>query len=662
MFDKKVSYPIPMLPMQTRNKALAWRPLAYIPDPDLHYSSVQKKKFAASVKQIRLFKLFSVAIQSFIDAQQEGSMDNVYLVLGGKAKYVILKIPLAYIIGDNQGGDTIAGRICFYGITAKRISRCCDATAENYDDMSPGSCAFLNMEDIMEMVDHQRWQDLEDLYQSQCWNPFFEVDYGANPAGIFLAACPPEGLHALEQGIFKHLLDEILGQLLKPEQIALLDREVQSWVVQPRQRLFRSSNFSESPRLMFKDGISSLKNTPGCDRAGMMFALSIATLTRDGHAAFGRLDEDVTLNISYTLEMLLCYWAWLKKTTYWNIDSPSQLENVKIAVSTLLDELVSCVPRLKGNGWNIPKVHEQLHVPAYIQMFGAHRNLHTGPTEHNHIELSKKTARRTQMRANDFDWQVSNRLVDKFVVDIADFTMSDDLEEPSSETQRPNGIPHNSAVFDILIWKDAVGGVHADMATPSTHGKFMPCQAVLHCLTKHCLGGAAVVLEEEAIRICCVTEFVTNHIHLRTNPVERDGAWFDNVVIKGQPDEHNIVSLTQGNLKFMFCFSERPLVYYGVLHPAYGYYPQYSVLTHMYRMQYVDDPDDILGSSDHFDQKGDCWILDDDDTLNGSSPYLLVVCLDAVESHLLMIPYHTHSKFKIGVISQTLWADKFVTY
>jgi hypothetical protein len=49
---------------------------------------------------------------------------------------------------------------------------------------------------------------------------------------------------------------------------------------------------------MFKDGISSLKNTPGCDRAGMMFALSIATLTGDGHAAFGHLDEDVTRNIS----------------------------------------------------------------------------------------------------------------------------------------------------------------------------------------------------------------------------------------------------------------------------------------------------------------------------------------------------------------------------
>ena len=95
---------------------------------------------------------------------------------------------------------------------------------------------------------------------------------------------------------------------------------------------------------MFKDGISSLKNTPGCDRAGMVFALATASLTRDGHGAFSRLDKDITRDISYTLEMMLCYWAWLKQDTYWKTDSTSQLEIVKNAVSTLLDELVSCVP------------------------------------------------------------------------------------------------------------------------------------------------------------------------------------------------------------------------------------------------------------------------------------------------------------------------------
>ena len=39
------------------------------------------------------------------------------------------------------------------------------------------------------------------------------------------------------------------------------------------------------------------------------------------------------------------------------------------------------------------------------------------------------------MRANDFDWQVSNRLVDKFVVDIADFTMSDQIEMNNPNTE-----------------------------------------------------------------------------------------------------------------------------------------------------------------------------------------------------------------------------------
>ena len=413
---------------------------------------------------------------------------------------------------------------------------------------------------------------------------------------------------------------------------------------------------------MFKYGVSSLKNTPGCDRAGMVFALCIASLTRDGHAAFSRVDEDVTRDISYTLEMLLCYWAWLKQDQYWKVDSIIQLDTVNHAVSTLLEELVSCVPRLRGNGWNIPKVHEQLHVPAYIQMFGAHRNLHTGPTEHNHIELSKKTARRTQMRANDFDWQVSNRLVDKLVVDIADYTMSDDFDKHCSKPGSTDGIPHNSAVFDISIWKDTTGAVHADMVTPSIHGKYMPCQAVLHCLTSYCMQLTDAPLVDGAICVRCVTELQINDVHIRTNPVERNGAWFDNVVIKGEPDEHNIVSSTVGSLLFMFFFSDKPSVQYGVLHPAYGYHPQHSVFTHMYRMEYEDDPQDILGSSDHLDRKNDCWVLDDDVTSNVSCPHLKVICVGSVQSHLLMIPYHPYSKFKIGVISQSLWSDKFVTY
>jgi hypothetical protein len=176
---------------------MAWRPLAYIPDQDLHYSKQQCGKIPAAVKQARLFKLFHATIQSFVAAQQPGAMDDIYLPLGDKAKDVTLVIPLAFIIGDNQGGDAIGGRIIYYGLSAKQISCSCDATPANYATMAKDSCNFLEMQDIKDLFDDQNWNALDALYQAQCWNPFFDVDYGANKGGIVLATCPPEAFHAL---------------------------------------------------------------------------------------------------------------------------------------------------------------------------------------------------------------------------------------------------------------------------------------------------------------------------------------------------------------------------------------------------------------------------------------------------------------------------------
>ncbi len=604
-----------------------------------------------------------MALKSFIAAQQPGALDNSYLVLGDRAKYVNLMIPLAFIIGDNQGGDNISGRTCHYGITARRISRSCDATPDNYADVTKDSCSFLHMDSIIQLVNNEEWVQLDSLYQAPFWNPFFEVDYGANPYGIFLAACPPEGLHALEQGVFKHLLGEILGVYLKPQQIAILDRVVQSWVGKPRQRLFRSANFSEAPRLMFKDGISSLSNTPGCDRAGMVFALTISSLTRDGQSAFARLEDTETVEITYALEMLLCYWAWLKKDKYWQLDSVDQLEAVKDAVSTMLHELITCIPRFKGNGWNIPKIHEQLHVPFYIQMFGAHRNLHTGVTEHNHITLSKEPAARTQMRANVFDMQVANRLIDKFVVDLASFTMSEE-EEPleTPVTSSSTFIPHNSAVFDMLLWTDSNGAQHLDMDTPKRHGKYLPSMDIMKLLFDYCSQRNQATIVDGVQRIRCVTELAINGHHLRANMTEKDGCWFDNIVLNQEPGPNGVASTIAGNLRFIFFFPDSPKQCFGIVHPAYGHHPKYSVLSHMYRMEYLDDPPDIVNSPQHFDRREGSWVLDQDKHSLDSRPRLTVIDLCNLESHILMIPYHDHSKFMIGVVDQSVWPDSFVTY
>jgi hypothetical protein len=108
------------------------------------------------------------------------------------------------------------------------------------------------------------------------------VYYSGNPGGIFSAACPAEALHALENGLFLHSLKAVLGGLLKPQEIVLLDTSIQKWTRLPRQRLMRSSNFEHSPRLLFKDGINTLTKLPAARKVGMMFALVVAAVTRDG--------------------------------------------------------------------------------------------------------------------------------------------------------------------------------------------------------------------------------------------------------------------------------------------------------------------------------------------------------------------------------------------
>jgi hypothetical protein len=101
--------------------------------------------------------------------------------------------------------------------------------------------------------------------------------------------------------------------------------------------------------------------------------------------------------------------------------------------------------------------------------------------------------------------------------------------------------------------------------------------------------------------------------------MEKDGAWFDNFVLNEGPDEHVIVSTSCGSLKVMFCLPHHPDEWLGItIHPAYGFQPQYSVFTRMYRFVYDDNPIDILASPDHINRHEISWVLDDDSTLMNS--------------------------------------------
>ena len=100
--------------------------------------------------------------------------------------------------------------ISHYGKRARRISRISNVGPEELAYPVLGSCKRLEMQDIKDLFNGQKFQEMYDMYQAQHDNAWFQLDYGGNPEGIFTAACPPEALHALENGIIAHLLSKLI--------------------------------------------------------------------------------------------------------------------------------------------------------------------------------------------------------------------------------------------------------------------------------------------------------------------------------------------------------------------------------------------------------------------------------------------------------------------
>ncbi len=85
------------------------------------------------------------------------------------------------------------------------------------------------MTDVMKLVSEGNKSALSVLYQVPHWVAWFDLDYGGNHEEIFTAACPPEALHALENGIYQHVLEELFNQVIKTTTAAKLDTHIKNW-------------------------------------------------------------------------------------------------------------------------------------------------------------------------------------------------------------------------------------------------------------------------------------------------------------------------------------------------------------------------------------------------------------------------------------------------
>jgi hypothetical protein len=263
------------------NLPIAWRTLGYINDLSLIKSSAKDKNLSKELKAERLHASFKTLLASIIEAQESGALDDIPITFGGVTKIVNLKVPVIFIIRDMQRGDKICCTTCHYSNKLHRLCRKCNVCGDKSGDPLV-QCKKISMVRMMQLVKDNRQDILDDFNQYNVHNAWFDVSYGGCRFGIFGAACPIEPLHSLENGIIPDCLTFLFKDKMSPTLKAELDSLVRRLMLLPRQRFANSGTEPGMPRLLWKDGVTSLTDLSAKLKVGIMFTLVIVSLQEEG--------------------------------------------------------------------------------------------------------------------------------------------------------------------------------------------------------------------------------------------------------------------------------------------------------------------------------------------------------------------------------------------
>ena len=126
-------------------------------------------------------------------------------------------------------------------------------------------------------------------------------------------------------------------------------------------------------------------------------------------------------------QKLLAYRSWLRKNKFWKIDNPKGKKDAKQAIKRCLQYLKTHFPRQEGQGWNVPKFHEQLHVADDIARNGPPATTYTGVVEHQHV-TAKQHAERTTKHRQCLDKELGARQFETVVINDAHAIMQTRLD------------------------------------------------------------------------------------------------------------------------------------------------------------------------------------------------------------------------------------------
>ena len=526
-----------LLNQEQRNKATSWRPLGFIYDLHILQSKTEYKKQSPEFKSLRLHAIYKAVLKSFEDAQKTDILKNKIIQFGDfPPKEVNIKVPLHYIIGDMQGGDKMCGSSISYRDSLQRPCRKCNVLGKELGNPYT-ECQKIVQKKVVDLIINNENEKLKKINQMNVYIGFFDLDYGGCKFGIFSACCPVEPLHSVEIGIMKNLLATLFYDHLKDSGRLQLDILVEYISNLDRQHFTQFEESPTFPRSKWPAGCCSIKSLEAKYHVGLIFTIVLVYLTDSGKEFFDlkfKNSPELSSGMMETFQMVLCYWRWLKKVSYWKRGDKEKKNEAKTAIQAMLNRIKIVWPRETGQGWSLAKFHEQLHVPDDIERNGPPRGYHSGPIENNHIHLLKKNYNNTQKNKRKLDYQLGNRLAEKMIIDTAyNKTRVDEDDEDELIVGDADGIPSNSSK---VIFRSKTSLTIPNKTELVKNVDWIFEEDVIEFLYDF----YELSTDGKQARFIMYTEYKREHEIFRAHPNYRsEGTWYDWAIFKF---EKNLVS------------------------------------------------------------------------------------------------------------------------
>jgi hypothetical protein len=670
-----------------------WIILGFIPDVKRNKSRATQDRERTRMKNITCVNMHTcleVIFKDLIEVQKEGGLWLLISLDGGLTQERRLcRFPIAVVLGDIQGNNQLCGRYVYFGLKQMRMCRACDVPPDECSNYR-FQCTFTTAKEVKAANDCGTKESLKELALYRVKNVFLKLCLGGFKYGIH-GQTPVDIMHTLLEGIVKYILKGFFDTF---GDAARAQFDAMSIKLNKQSRSYARGQYG---RVHCGKGVSNVTLVTAKELAGILLLVALTLLTPEGSHAVsvsykrnGMSQEELQKKIRdwiYVFEMLACFERWCCKVAYWHRQDETGYGRAMLAIRLLMRSIFNLAPRNIGQGWQIEKFHDLLHIPLCIKHFGSPRGYDTGSAEKNHKCFAKKPAKLTQKRVSTFEKQTGERCFEMLVVsralqgfasirgcipsefyDNEDKALVNYLALLDDEGENMEDCHHQGATR-FMIFIDRPRKCYSLCTLRSTGRERIPDrlwqQAWTDVLTQHYY--PINQPESNADRqhndrvagredVCFMSEFNKQGIRYRAHPdYQSQGAWYDWVELSWAKDDGDNGKLDDDGIIFddegvkvgrymapgqvlMFIVWKHPQTkenhYEALVWAATGASEDHSVLTRKFKME----------------QNKDC------------TPLLRIVDAGCLGKHIFCFREDKGTKstgFALQVLPQTEWADEF---